>query len=157
MVGVFKSRKRCVCRLKLSVWVTGLLGSQNSEPLRPSTPTILLQPRVQPGSQWLRRPCALAEQVDSGAPHRPEDSFLEPSEGSHQGWGLWVNESVKKSRVCWEGWTETGLGQGELKQSGAPVRAQAAGAQSWRGIWLDGVVKPGHRCQKVVVLCIRPV
>lgn len=90
-----------------------------------------------------------ALQIDSRAPYLLEDSFLEPTEGSHQGWGLWVNEPGKKSRASWEGWPETGLCTERTKAEWAPVHSQVA--QSGLG-GLEGVVKPGHRCQKVLVL-----
>ena len=97
------------------------------------------------GSQWPgRQHCTLVEEGGGRALHLWKPSFLEPTEGTHQAWGLWGNEPEKHSGVCPEGRPGTGLRtdcQGTVSFSTSPGSSVLVlGGESYR----HG--KPGLTC-----------
>lgn len=77
-------------------------------------------------SRWAAEPCTFGT-IPSWSPLK----------GSHQAWGLRVNEPGMKSRACAEGWPETGLGTERTEAQWASVHPQAARAWPWRGVLLS--------------------
>lgn len=103
-----------MCWWTRSVWISGLLESQHSWQIRPQT--IQLRPRVTGLPGLRRRPCTLAEQMGCRALHLGDDSSPEPTEGSHQAWGLQVNE--RKAESAQKGGQSLAWGQREPRRTG---------------------------------------